>query len=314
MRKANNSSMFANYSVTGRPQRSSSAVPTARRNAALVFQVQCPHFYHDKANIDRIISKNPQNHPPTTFLNNLSTIASTHMIVTCQNNDIIIIIAWAEQLTPSFFETFTNCHIATLGYFIQYTNMVTAPDGFPLHCHYRLHLCIQRMYAIMNTLNVIMVTVPMSFPLHCHYLSHLSVFTNNCQQLCKEEQHSWLSSSHSQRPCKQLLWASHLPTDESLRWSNRLGYDELISFLDIASQRNLLEKLPSHPTILVPPTPCPTLSPTSLSSFTSPRHLSSFTTHLFPSIPVSMGRSTNSYATSENIVKIDTNIFYQFLR
>ena len=49
------------------------------------FQVQCPHFYHDKENIDRIISKNlPQ-----------------------------------LSLNDYFFETSANCHIATLGYVIQ---------------------------------------------------------------------------------------------------------------------------------------------------------------------------------------------------
>lgn len=159
----------------------------------------------------------------------------------------------------------------------------------------------------MNTLNVIMVTVPMSFPLHCHYSSHLSVSQTIVINCARRSNTVDYKSSHSKRPRKQPLWASRLPLDESLRWSNRLGYDALISFLDIASQRNLLEKLPSirpswyHPH-LVQLSLLPHFHHSHHRAISRSHHraiFSSFANHLFPSIPVSMGRSTNSYAASE---------------
>jgi hypothetical protein len=147
-----------------------------------------------------------------------------------------------------------------------------------------------------------MVTVPMSLPLHCHYLSHFSVFHKQLlstvqggatQLIIKAPAQSVHASSRFEHP----VFHSTNHYDDPIDWDTMNYYHHWILLASATCW-----KVAPHLTILVPPTPCPTLSPTSLPSLPSlpsPRHLSSFANHLFPSIPVSMGRSTNSYAASE---------------
>ena len=155
---------------------------------------QCHHFYHYDANVDPIIPKNQCNQPPTTFLNYLSLIASTHMIMQCRSFPSLfssdsnmpnnVIRSFASL--PSHENNMSNNIIVIIielfnSYFFWNINQLS-------YCKSRVHsssiqlvgaslpllLCSRQMYAILNTLLVSRRFIVAT------YISATKTIVNNC--------------------------------------------------------------------------------------------------------------------------------------